>query len=51
VDAFGLVLTVVVLLAVAVLILLFEKRRAQGIERDLGEMRDEQRRHGEGRTG
>ncbi len=48
VDGFRLVLTVLVLLAIAVFILLFEKKRAKGIERDLKEMGDE-RRHGEGR--
>lgn len=35
---YGLVLTIVVLIAVAVLILLVEKKRAKGIERDLREM-------------
>jgi hypothetical protein len=35
VDAFGVALTVVVLLGVAVFILLFERRRAARIERDL----------------
>lgn len=34
-DAFSLVVTVVVLLGVAVLILLFERKRAREIERDL----------------
>lgn len=34
-DAFGVVLTVVVLFAVAVFILAFERRRAREIERDL----------------
>jgi hypothetical protein len=48
VDGFRLVLTVLVLLGIAVFILLFEKKRAKGIERDLKEMGDE-RRHGEGR--
>jgi hypothetical protein len=37
-DAFRLVLTVVVMLGVVVAILLFERRRAQGIERDTREM-------------
>lgn len=50
VDAFRLVLTVVVLLAIALFILAFEKKRAKGIERDLKEMRDAQRRDGEDRT-
>jgi len=35
---FDVILTVVVLLAVAVLILLFERRRARQIERDVGQM-------------
>jgi Mg2+/citrate symporter len=35
VDVFGAVLTVVVLLAVAVFILVFERRRAKQIEHDL----------------
>jgi hypothetical protein len=34
-GAFGVVLTVVVMLALAVFILLFERRRAKEIERDL----------------
>ncbi|QZY29957.1 hypothetical protein [Nocardioides coralli] len=33
---FGVILTIVVMLAIAVLILLFEKRRAREIQRDLG---------------
>jgi hypothetical protein len=45
VDAYGLVLTIVVLLAIGVAILLFEKRRATRIERDLKQMAQEQRRH------
>lgn len=36
-DAFGLVVTVVVMLAVAAFILLFERKRARQIERDLRE--------------
>lgn len=36
-TALGVVLTVVVLVAIAVFILAFEKRRAQQIERDLRE--------------
>jgi len=35
VSALGVVLTVVVMLAVAVFILIFERRRAREIERDL----------------
>jgi hypothetical protein len=35
VSAFGLVMTIVVTIGVVVAILLFEKRRAEGIERDL----------------
>lgn len=34
-DAFGLVVMVVVAVGVVVAILLFERRRAEGIERDL----------------
>ncbi|WP_165821055.1 hypothetical protein [Nocardioides gansuensis] len=41
VDAFGVVLTVVVLLGVAVLILLFERKRAREIQRDLRSMADQ----------
>ena len=37
-NTFSVVLTVVVLVAIAVAILLFEKKRAQEIERDLGDM-------------
>lgn len=37
-DAFGLVVTVVVMIGVVVAILLFEKRRAQRIERDTRSM-------------
>ena len=40
-DAFGVVLTIVVLLGVALCILLFEGRRARGIERDLRGMAEE----------
>lgn len=43
-DAFGLVLTVLVMLGVVVAILVFERRRAKGIEDDLrrmGRRRDE----------
>lgn len=40
---YEMVLTAVVFLGVALLILLFERRRAQGIERDLREM--DARRH------
>ncbi len=46
-DAFGVVLTVAVLVAVAVFILLFERRRAKEIEKDLrpdvGESREDPR--------
>jgi hypothetical protein len=41
VNAFGLVLTVVVLVGVALLILLFERRRATRIQHDLRHMADE----------
>lgn len=34
----GLVLTIVVLVGVAIAIMLFERKRAEGIERDLHEM-------------
>ena len=37
-DVYRLVLTVVVMTGVVVAILLFEKRRAQGIERDTRDM-------------
>lgn len=43
-DSFGMVLTIVVLVGVAVFILLFEKKRAKQIERDLRGTADEQRR-------
>lgn len=46
-DAFRLVLTVLVTAGVVVAILLFEKRRAQGIERDTRSMAEEQRPHGD----
>jgi hypothetical protein len=39
-NAFSVVLTVAVLLAIAVFILLFERSRAREIEHDLGEQRD-----------
>ncbi|MDT9591426.1 hypothetical protein RDV89_00005 [Nocardioides zeae] len=42
-NAFGLVLTVVVMLGVALFILLFERRRSEGIQRDLRQMADERR--------
>lgn len=42
-DAFGVVLTIVVLLCVALFILLFEGRRARRIERDLRAMAAEER--------
>jgi Sec-independent protein translocase protein TatA len=42
-DAFRLIATVVVLIAVAVFILLFEKKRATRIERDLSEMSRQRR--------
>ena len=41
-DAYGVVLTVVVMVLVAVAILLFEKKRATRIERDLKQMSHEQ---------
>lgn len=37
-DAFGVVLTIAVLLGVALLILLFERKRAREIQRDLRSM-------------
>jgi hypothetical protein len=46
VDAFRLLMTVVVLIAVAVFILLFEKKRATRIERDLSEMSRRHRQRG-----
>jgi hypothetical protein len=49
VTLYSVILTVVVLLAVAVLILLFERRRAREIERDTREMashRDRETRRG-----
>ena len=48
-NALGLVLTIVVLLFVALLILLFERKRATGIERDLKKMSREQREHPQAR--
>jgi Mg2+/citrate symporter len=42
-DAFRVIATVVVLIAVAVFILLFEKKRATRIERDLSEMSQQRR--------
>jgi len=42
VDAFGLGLTILVLVGVALFILLFERKRATRIQRDLREMADEQ---------
>jgi hypothetical protein len=52
-DAFSLVVTVVALLGVAVLILLFERRRAREIERDLrsNARRQRARRPGPDRNG
>jgi hypothetical protein len=47
-DVYRLVLTVLVMAAVVVAILLFEKRRAQGIERDTRDMAREQERHDDG---
>lgn len=47
-DVYRLVLTVLVMAAVVVAILLFEKRRAQGIERDTRDMARGQERHDEG---
>ena len=43
-EVYRLVLTVVALVAIAVAILLFERKRATRIERDLREMRDRARR-------
>ena len=40
---FGLIVTIVVLVAVAVFILLFERKRARQIEHDLHEMGEQQR--------
>ena len=37
-DAFGLVVTVAVMIGVVVAILLFERRRAERIERESGDM-------------
>jgi hypothetical protein len=42
-DAYGVVLIIVVLLGVALLILLFERKRARRIEHDLKDMADERR--------
>ena len=42
-NALGLVATVVVLVGVAVLILLFERKRARGIERDLRDSAEKDR--------
>lgn len=42
-NAFSVVVTIAVLLGVAVLILLFERRRARQIERDLKDMADERK--------
>lgn len=42
-DAFGVVLTVVVLVGVAVFILAFERRRVREIERDLRDQSKERR--------
>ena len=42
-DPFGVVLTIVALLGVALLILLFERKRARRIQRDLRRMADERR--------
>ena len=39
--AFSAILTVVALLGVALLILLFERKRARQIERDLGDLPDD----------
>ncbi|TGN62686.1 hypothetical protein EXE59_00985 [Nocardioides eburneiflavus] len=47
-DAYRLVLTVLVMAAVVVAILLFEKRRAQGIERDTRDMARGREQHDEG---
>ncbi len=45
-DTYSVVLTVVVLLAMALLILLFERKRARQIEHDLKGMAEERRRNG-----
>ena len=45
-NTFGAVLTVVVLVGVAVFILLFERKRATAIQRDLTDMARERRRRG-----
>lgn len=49
-DLFGLVLTVVVMIGVVALILLFERKRARRIQRDLRAQGEAQRddRHAEG---
>jgi hypothetical protein len=47
-DVYRLVLTILVMAAVVVAILLFEKRRAQGIERDTRDMARGQARHDDG---
>ena len=46
-TVYSVVVTIVVMLAIVVAILLFEKKRAQQIERDLGESAREQREHRE----
>lgn len=48
-DAFRLVVTIVVLVGVALFILLFERKRATRIQRDLREMAEERREGPEGR--
>ena len=50
-NEYGAALTIVVLLFVALLILLFERKRAKGIECDLGAMSEERRRDGHGPEG
>lgn len=49
-DAFGLLATIVVLLGVATLILLFEKKRAKQIQRDLEDMAREDQEPPESRS-
>jgi len=43
VSTFGLIATIIVTIAVVVAILLFEKKRAQQIERDVSDMARERR--------
>jgi hypothetical protein len=48
-NTFGLVVTIVVLLAIALAILLFERRRAREIEHDLTDQAIRRRRSGDDR--